>query len=165
MISRCLLGLIVLATAVGCSQKRDDFVAHPREAAFYNRFVNPSAEFAQAPAKIAQVKLLETDAKYPMRFALYDNNKFYYEVDKLGNGFGQWSYKDGALELVAERVLFDMYLYVSGAQAAGDATLVRFVDRHGQNSLPIQFRNPNALENSGQKPPELPEFTESPKEI
>lgn len=162
-----LLALLIsgMSLVVSCSHKREEFIAHPREPEFYNRFVNSSAEITSAPEKISQMKLLMTPAQYPLRFALYDNGKFYYEVDKLGSGFGRWNYTDGALELVAERVLFDMYLYVSAQEKEGTEVLVRFADRHGQNSIPLKLRDPKALEASGTVVQELPVFTASPKNI
>mgnify|MGYP001596638711 CR=1 FL=1 len=123
----------------------------------------------QSVEKISSLKLLATEETNPLRLVLFDNNKFYYQVDRLGNGEGTWEYKNGALQLVAVRPLFDLEITVTAAGAEGSETLIQYIDRFGFNSHAVQFRNPageNATEKTrSQKPPELRPFSLSNKGI
>lgn len=139
-----------------------------RDAEFFNVYVNKSADLPQAEEKIASLKLLATEETNPLRLVLFDNNKFYYQVDRLGNGEGAWEYKDGALQLVAARPLFDLEFTIVAAGADGNETLVQYIDRFGFNSYLVNFRNPvgeNAIEKTSQKPSELRPFSVSSKGI
>jgi hypothetical protein len=147
-----------------CSQG-DKLTAHPRGDAFYNQFVNSSADWPQAENKVDELKLLQTGEQYPIRIALFDNGRFYYQIDKLGTGDGQWAYGEGAIHATANRPIFDMELTVSAAAADGDETLVRFFDRHGFNSYKLQFRDPQALKEQGKQPEQLRKFKRSEKNI
>lgn len=139
--------------------------ANKRDAEFYSQFVNPSEKMSGAAENLDQVKLLATGSEYPMRMALFANGNFYYQVDKLGDGQGLWDVKDGVLRLRAVRPLFDMHLFVSGAAAEGDETVIRFIDRHGFNSINIQLRDPEGLQQQGIVPPALPQYQASEKGI
>ncbi|WP_413583197.1 transposase [Bdellovibrio sp. HCB288] len=155
-----VLGLILQA----CSPS-GSLIAHQRSADFYGQFVNPAADWPQAESKIDELKVLQTSSEYPMRYVLFDNGKFYYQVDKLGNGEGVWSYENGALIVTAQRTIFKMELAVSAAKETGDETIVRFYDRHGFNEMPIKLRNPEALKAQGKSAPQLRNFTRSEKNI
>lgn len=148
----------------GCSPA-GSLISHQRDADFYSQFVNPSADWPQAESKIDELKVLQTGSEYPMRYVLFDNGKFYYQVDKLGNGEGTWSYENGAMIITAQRTIFKMELAVSAAKDSGEETLVRFYDRHGFNSLPIYFRDPAKLKKQGKTATELKTFTRSDKNI
>lgn len=136
-----------------------------REASFYNQFVNPTAEWAQAESRLAELKVLETDQTYSMRFALFENGKAYYQIHNLGNGNGTWAYQDGALVITATRPIFDMELTLSAANVEGNETVARFVDRYGLNSSEMKFRDPEALKTKGVTPKGLKVFKISEKNI
>jgi hypothetical protein len=140
-------------------------ISHPRGDDFYVQFVNPSADWPQAETKIEELKVMQTDSKYPMRYVLFDNGKFYYQVDRLGNGEGVWTIKNGALIMTAQRTIFDMELAVSAMNQTGNETLVRFYDRHGLNSMQIYLRNPEVVKAQGKAATHLRKFTRSDKNI
>lgn len=148
-----LLCLLVLS---GCGSKKS-MIVNTRDKEFYSRFVNSTQMAPSVESKLTSVKLLETGKDYPMRFVLFDNGTFYYQVHKLGNGNGKWSYQSGALELIATRSFFDLTIYLSAAKSEGDEILFRFIDRFGMNSVPTELRVP--VES---KPP-LEEFTQNDK--
>lgn len=134
-------------------------VVHTRDQEFYNRFVNPASSAHAVERQLSSQKMIETGKDYPMRYVLYDNNTFYYQIDRLGNGVGTWKYINGALQLKAARPLFDINLYMSAAKAQGDELLFRFIDRFGFNNVPAEFRDPA----SAQGP--LEKFVPSAKDI
>lgn len=140
-------------------------VANKRDAGFYSQFVNENSEWAQAESRIAELKVLQIDDAYSMRFALFENGKVYYQIDRLGNGNGTWEFVEGALQITATRPIFDMELTFSAAEKEGDKTVVRYVDRFGFNSSPVFFRNPEALKLKGVAPAILKEFKASDKNI
>ncbi|WP_413586051.1 transposase [Bdellovibrio sp. HCB274] len=155
----------VLGFALQACSPAGSLIAHERDAEFYSQFVNPAAEWPQAESKIDELKVMETDSAYPMRYVLFDNGKFFYQVDKLGNGEGVWTYQNGAMIVTAQRTLFNMELAISASSQTGNDTIVRFYDRHGFNSLPIKLRSPEALKAQGKSAPGLRKFTRSEKNI
>ncbi|WP_413559456.1 transposase [Bdellovibrio sp. HCB209] len=159
------IALLSLGIFLQACSPPGSLISHQRDAEFYSQFVNPAADWPQAESKIDELKVLQTGSDYPMRYVLFDNGKFYYQVDKLGNGEGVWSYENGAMIITAQRTIFKMELAVSAAKDTGEETLVRFYDRHGFNSLPIYFRDPAKLKQQGKAAKELKQFTRSEKNI
>lgn len=127
-------GLVLSACSNGTATK------HKRGPEFFDRLINSSADFDRAEEKLSKLKLITSSEKYKMRYALFDNGKFYYEVDNLGHGTGKWSYRDGALNLFASRSFFDMDLNLMAVAAEGDAMAMQFLDRFGTNTVKVQFR-------------------------
>jgi hypothetical protein len=156
--------LVMMLSLVHCS-KGEDTIVHKRDKEFFDQFENPAALETQAESKISELKVLQTDANYPLRFVLFDNYKFYYQIDKLGNGYGNWHHFNGGLQLVAERTYFDLNLYISAAQAEGNDVLVKFADRNSLHTLKMDHRNPLEQSKNGHPPSPLPEFTKSDKDI
>lgn len=146
---------------VACSYPKESMVEHKRDAGFFDQFVNSSQDYKRAAERIGEIKLLQTGTEYPIRAALFDNGKFYYQVDRLGDGFGDWTYYNGAVELKAIRPYFDLDFIVSAAEASGNKTSIHFIDRFGVNHYPLELREPAKKETA--KP--LPEFSHSPKGI
>lgn len=155
--------LIAVSILTGCSDV--SMVENKRDEAFYKKMNNPSTDQAQAETKLADLKVIETSESYPMRIALFDNNQFYYQIDRLGNGTGTWKFSSGALELIANRPIFDMNFVLSAAQPEGDALVVRFIDRFGINRVESWVRDPEALKKAGARPEPLRNYSKSPKAI
>lgn len=149
---------------MGCSQTYN-MVQYQRDETFFTTYQNPSAELSQAEAKIESIKLLQTSEEFPIRLAIYDNGKFYYQVDELGTGIGDWKFEDGGLKLTTRRKIFDMNFYVTAAAVDGNELVVKFFDRHGFNQYSLDFRNPNVMDANGHKPGKLREFKSSIKDI
>jgi hypothetical protein len=161
--SPAILLPLLFPLLVACSDV--SMVNNKRDPEFYKNNINTSENFAEAEVKISELKILETDDEYPLRIALFDNNRFYYQIDKLGNGYGNWKFKDGALELSATRPIFDINLYLSAAKPEGNILNFRFIDRHGIHTVETWLRDPNLMINQGLKAPELRSYTKSPKNI
>ncbi len=154
-----IYSILLFAVITGCSRE-SKVVANERPPEFYNRFVNSAADEKVAPETLHELKILEADETYNMRIALFDNGRVYYQVDRLGDGRGIWRFYKGAIEIVAYRPIFDMQLYISGESATGDSVIVRYYDRVGLNSHPIELRDPSAL-GVDEEPAPLPEFEKS----
>ncbi len=148
----------------GCSGDYK-MVEYQRDEKFFSSFHNSSAEIGQAASKIETVKLLQTNDDYPIRLVIYDNGKFYYQVDELGTGIGDWKFEDGGLTLTTRRKIFDLNFYLTAAAEAGDEVVVKFIDRHGFNQHKLEYRNPTATDPNGTKPGKLREFRSSIKDI
>lgn len=123
---------------IGCDQGSS--VEHKRDPAFFNRFINSAQDYDQAKQKLNELNLLVSNQKYKMRYALFDNGKFYYQVDNLGDGHGKWTYQDGALNLFANRTMFDLDLNLIATEAEGEKMAMRFLDRFGNNNVDVVFR-------------------------
>lgn len=159
-----ILFFSMFALMLGCSNNYK-MVQFPREEAYFKTFQNPSEELGQAAARIESVKLLMTNDDYPIRLSLYSNGRFYYQVDELGTGVGDWKYENGGLHLTSRRKIFDLNFYVTAAEQTGDKMVVKFFDRHGFNQYPINFRNPAESNATGKPPEKLREFRSSIKDI
>lgn len=156
--------LTVATVLLGCMPS-SSLIVHKRDEIFYQRFVNPVQDEARAADKIGDLKILLTGSEFPIRAALFESGKFFYQVDKLGDGYGNWSFKDGGLELRARRPIFDMELVVSAAQETGDAMVIQFLDRFGLQLHNLSFREPVKILQKGKVPSALPLFSRSSKEI
>ena len=148
----------------GCSNNYK-MVQFQRDEAFFKAYQNPAEDLGQAAARIESVKLLQTNDDYPIRLSIYSNGKFYYQVDELGNGIGDWHYENGGLRLTSRRKIFDLNFYVTAAEQTGDKIVVKFFDRHGFNQFPLDFRNPSESNASGKPVEKLREFRSSIKDI
>jgi hypothetical protein len=131
---------LILVSA--CSQGGKS-VEHKRDFAFFQPMINPASEYGQADQKMQELTLVTSDQKYNMRYALFDNGKFYYEVSNLGTGNGTWSYKDGYINLFSSRTFFDLDIDIFAAEAEGDALAMSFLDRYGGNVVTATTRMPS----------------------
>ena len=78
---------------------------------------------------------------YPIEIALYSDNKWYYNLPTLGDGFGTWSYDNGMIKLHAERILFDMHIDIKATNEAANAVAIEFADRFGPRVLKMENQN------------------------
>ncbi|WP_408095909.1 hypothetical protein ACJVC5_12775 [Peredibacter sp. HCB2-198] len=78
---------------------------------------------------------------YPIEIALYEDNRFYYNLPNLGDGKGTWKLNNGVIELKAKRTLFDMYIEVQGSDEASQNLTIQFIDRFGPNTLKMMNVN------------------------
>lgn len=78
---------------------------------------------------------------YPIEIALYEDNRFYYNLPNLGDGNGTWKLNNGVIELKAKRTLFDMFIEVKGSDEATENLAIQFTDRFGPNTLKMMNVN------------------------
>lgn len=78
---------------------------------------------------------------YPIEIALYENNRFYYNLPNLGDGKGTWEYSNGKIKLKAKRTLFDMYIEILSADETNSEMIIEFSDRFGPTSLKMMNVN------------------------
>jgi hypothetical protein len=156
-----LFFLSLLLFIGGCSSEFS-MVTSPRDPEFFDRLINPSSLSSQMPNKLDESQLLASGDEYPMRFVLFDNGQFFYQVDRLGEGFGTWSYQEGGVRLFASRKLFDMSIYLGARSDVGREMQVRFLDRRGFQNVRIEHRDGTRSENRQQ---ELREFSKSSKDL
>tara|TARA_Y100000389_G_C17239958_1_gene402552 strand:+ start:219 stop:656 length:438 start_codon:yes stop_codon:yes gene_type:complete len=82
---------------------------------------------------------------YPMEFWLYKNNKYYYDLPKLGDGIGEWSYENGALVLENDhhiktidlKIQMDYQVYFTSEQNI----YIEFSDRFGLKEIELEFKD------------------------
>ena len=137
-----VITLIAAFFAVACS-KGGMPVENQRDQSFFAPVLNSSDDFEAAANKMSDLKLLTSNEKYDMRFALFDNGKFYYEVANLGQGTGDWKFRDGYINLFAMRTFFNLDIDLTAAAAQGDSLEMRFADRFGKNAVQVRKREPS----------------------
>lgn len=157
-----IAGLLFLA---GCSSSEMKMIENHRDPEFFNQLLNADQDAPLAAQKIQEIKLLQTGEQYPIRLVLFKNGQFFYDVDELGTGYGEWVYQDGGLRMTAKRKFFDVNFYVSAAYPTGNDMIVKFYDRKGLNSYFVNFRDPIRMQQDGQTPEKLREFKPSDKDI
>jgi len=145
-------GILLLAS---CG---DLLAGKPREDSFYLAMMN--SKNAPSSVAMASQKLVYSD-KYPMRFAFYEDKKFYYEIDELGDGWGHYTMEDGVVKLFAHRPFFDMRLVVSGSEDSDEKRVVRFRDRSGVQTVELKVRDPESATAEGRVLPPLKKFSKS----
>ena len=153
--------LSILLFVAGCSSEFS-MVSSPRGPEFFEDLINPAHLSSQMPNQLNNTQLLATGEEYPMRFVLFDDGTFFYQVDRLGEGYGTWSFQEGGVKLYASRKLFDMSIYLGARFEQGDEIQVRFLDRRGFQSVVIEHRDGTKSQNR-EKP--LRESTISLKDI
>lgn len=140
--------LFCAGLVMGCGNG-GDAVEHRRDYSFFQPMINDSADFKQAEQKLSELKVLTSKDKYEMRYALFDNGKFFYEVGNLGTGTGEWSFKNGYLNLFATRTFFDIDINLIAAEESGNAMAMQFMDRFGRNTVTAQLRDPSTQAGAG----------------
>jgi hypothetical protein len=145
--------MLLILTSCG-----DLLIGQRRDPSFYRPVISEKS----APKKVAMEseKLVYSD-KYPMRMALFSNEKFYYEIDELGEGWGTWTMDDGVVKLYAPRPFFDMRIVMSGDAETGEARIFKFRDRTGIQTVALSVRDPEAAKAEGKTLPPLRKFTRS----
>lgn len=134
-----LFGLLILN---GCS-KGSVPAEKKRPISFYAPIINSAEQFDGAAQNLSSLKVLASAQKYEMRFAMFDNGKFYYEVGNLGTGQGEWKYRDGYINLFASRHFFDLDIDLRAASGADETLEMSFVDRFGGNVVGAKLVPPS----------------------
>ncbi len=83
---------------------------------------------------------------YPVELSIYDSGKFYYNLDNLGDGEGDWKEVDGVLRLNAEHELKNLGMTINMTfhvyKGEGDKQYkLSFRDRHGLKKLETKVLN------------------------
>lgn len=166
MAKACLrfLFLSLAICAMGCSYLADKNVTQ-RPEEFFVPLVNTDGTAVTASSEIESLKILQTDDRYPLRIVLFQNGEFYYQVDRLGEGTGNWSYINGGLKLIAKRPIFDVEFFIAAENQSGAGIIIRFVDRFGLNEYELTVRDPVLIKKQGNTPQQLKKFVYSEKEI
>jgi len=81
------------------------------------------------------------DETYPIEIILFENQSFYYLLKNLGRGWGEWSAKDGEIELKAKTELFVMFFLLKATDPEGRWLELIFEDRKRLNRLAMEFKN------------------------
>lgn len=79
--------------------------------------------------------------EYPIEISLYKDGSFYYNLPNLGDGQGNWQFKNGRIKLFAERNLFDMHIDIFSRNKNATELAITFSDRFGPKVLPVEIYN------------------------
>lgn len=134
-----LLGLLVLVLT-SCQQsyrENNPYTYHKKDQKFFQKYVNQ--ESLPEKVDLQKVRALHNPA-YPIEVALFNDAKFYYYLENLGDGKGSWKYEDGSLYLYAERLMFVMEMEIHSVEESGEEIIIDFEDRHGPKWLPLDKR-------------------------
>ncbi len=130
--TKVILLSALLGLAVSCGKPSEKIPLYSIKAGALPSFVNDKA-MPQNPNLSIDKNLVNNE--YPIEIALYNDNRFYYNLPNLGSGKGTWSHKNGKLELKAKRTLFDMHIDALATDVDGKELAIQFTDRFGPNTL------------------------------
>lgn len=131
------LYILCIASLFSCGEGKSPKTFKVEETSF-QKFVNQKSVSASPNLSIDK-SIVNND--YPIEIALYQDNKFYYNLPNLGDGTGTWSYQDGALVLKAKRSIFDMKIDVHSVDEFSNNLIIKFTDRFGPNTLKVEKIN------------------------
>lgn len=138
LITQFFLSLIML----GCGSEKEQIQSFQVENTEYLKFVN-----TKSLPKSTNLTLEKNfvNNEYPIEIALYNDQKWYYNLPNLGEGVGTYKIRDGKVILIAQRSLFDMYIEMRASDSEAKNVHLFFRDRHGPHTLPLkQINMPSA---------------------
>lgn len=132
--------LLILLLITSCMPKgeKSDLAYFEVEQQAYTKYVNEKAMPASPNLSVDKV-IVNND--YPIEVALYDDQKFYYNLPTLGDGHGTWERVGGKLKLFATRTLFDMHIEIFAADPSASEVVLKFRDRHGPQIVKMESSN------------------------
>lgn len=131
-----LLILLIISSCTGKSDSAKLYAAKEKQA--FSKFIN-NKDMPSDPNLTVDKSIINND--YPIEIAIYQNNRFFYNLANLGTGKGKWKYNDGKIELTAKRTIFDMYIEVYGSDQNLNKLAIQFSDRFGSKSLKMENQN------------------------
>jgi hypothetical protein len=143
-----LLSLLILISACGQSSSKSELRFFEKKFSQVSPLINTSSPPGNPPG--TPDPLLEKTVyndDYPLEIILYNDNTFYYNLPKLGEGRGSWAYEGGSLKLQAKHLIerldfeFDMDYEIAPLDAEGKKLEIRFNDRFGSKVYELSKRN------------------------
>ena len=139
---RNLVASLILLVLFSCvvNEKKSDLDFYPVTKKDFSKFINKN-DLRSSQDLAQDIHLVNND--YPIEISLYEDGRWYYNLDNLGDGTGTWKYEAGRLKLHAERILFDLNINIEAEQKGAKNLLIKFSDRHGPRTLKMENRNLN----------------------
>jgi hypothetical protein len=133
------IALLILLIISSCTCKSDSAKLYSaKEKQAFSKFIN-NKDMPSDPNLTIDKSIINND--YPIEIAIYQNNRFFYNLPNLGTGKGKWKYNDGKIELTAKRTIFDMHIEVYGSDQNLNKLAIQFSDRFGSKSLKMENQN------------------------
>lgn len=134
---------IIFFTLVLCScgkslKDKSDITFFKVNEKSFSKYINPKSIPEQPNLSLDKTIY---NNEYPIEIAIYENNKWYYNLPNLGDGKGEWRIEDGRIKLFAKRTLFNMYIDIISNDVDANSVKIQFTDRFGQQNLPMQNLN------------------------
>jgi len=133
---RTVFGFLAVLLISGCQplyNEERNYQVYEKDPEFFQPLMNASAEIKDEKDTI----VLE-DTSYPISLKLYKDGRFFYQLKKLGDGWGTWEHKKGYLHLYAERKIFVMNFEIHSINPEGQDLSLEFSDRFGPKFLRLQ---------------------------
>ena len=125
-----LLGLAMMSCRNTYESKRP-YQIYPQEQKFFSSVINESES--------SSIQLSEDN--YPISVKLMKDGRFYYNLPRLGDGWGRWKHRDGYIDLYAERTLFVMQMQIHALDPNNPKNLaLEFSDRFGPKYLHLNIK-------------------------
>lgn len=135
----------VITLTVSCGQKGSlDFKDDQRLDDEQRDFLVNNKNMPSSPDLAEDAFIANYD--YPVELSIYEDGKFYYNLDNLGDGKGTWKVVDGIIHLNAKHKLqnfnmdIDMNFYVYKGDGENQYE-VSFKDRFGQKEMDVKVLN------------------------
>lgn len=135
-----LLLIISFTLLSGCNGKSASMTVYSGKQTDFQKFINSKNLPGEDKVNLSLDKSIVNN-DYPFEIALYQDNKFFYDLPNLGTGTGTWKYSDGKIELKAKRPIFSMFIEIYGADPDIKKAVIEFRDRFGFNQLLMENHN------------------------
>lgn len=103
-------------------------------------YLKPKQEYFASYVNKSTQSISLINHSYPIQLSLRADQRFTYKLEVLGEGEGTWTFKDGMLQLYAERDLFVMNMSLNQAEGL-EHPILEFKDRFGPNYLEMDVQN------------------------
>jgi hypothetical protein len=133
-----LIAMALTLSIVSCGKNDEKIEFHKADKTQFSKLINDTS-LPNHPNLSIDKKIVNNS--YPIEIALYNNNKFYYDLPNLGDGTGEWIYTNGRIELKARRDIFDMYIELHATDINAKKFAIKFIDRFGINKIKVTVPN------------------------
>lgn len=133
-----VLVFVLLVSACVPKSEKTELAYYEVEQNAFNKYINAKPMPAE-PNLSVDTSIANVD--YPIEIALYQDQKFYYNLPTLGDGEGTWEKVGGKLKLFATRTLFDMNIDIFAANPDATQVILKFRDRHGPQVIKMDNFN------------------------
>jgi hypothetical protein len=127
--------ILTLFLLFSCGKKKGELILFEKTESDYSQFINSGSKPAQ-PNMTTVKRIVNND--YPVEIALFEDGKFHYYLENLGEGEGTWRYENGVIKLSALRKIlsFDVNMDYTFTitRKDGSQSVLKFRDRFGNQA-------------------------------
>lgn len=135
---KTLLALWMITILIGCGEKKQVLPFFKVDKKHFDKYINDKP-LPNDPNLTVDKSIINYE--YPIEISLYKDNKWFYNLPRLGEGEGTYAMEDGKLILTAQRKLFIMRIEIRASDEQAKNVHITFRDRFGDNTYKMTKNN------------------------